>query len=53
MSTRRIAYEVLLSVIEQGAYSNLALKEAAKSVSSSETAFLYALVYNEIGRAHV
>ena len=48
MSTRRIAYEVLLSVIEQGAYSNLALKEAAKSVSSSETAFLYALVYNAL-----
>lgn len=48
MNTRRVAYETLMSVIEEGAYSNLALKNASKKVSQEEISFLYALVYSAL-----
>lgn len=54
MSVRRIALETLISVTEEGAYANLALKSAAARVASSEVRFLYALVYNALEhRAYV
>lgn len=48
MSVRRIALETLISITEDAAYANLALKSAAVRVEPSEVRFLYALVYNAL-----
>ena len=48
MTLRRVAYEVLKQIIENGAYANIALKKAASRVREGETSKLYALVYNAL-----
>ena len=45
MTVRRAAYETLFAVTTDGAYANLALKDAAKNVDMAEVKTLYALVY--------
>ena len=51
MTGRRAAYETLLSIIEDGAYANLALKNAADRVATSDVAALYATVYTATANA--
>lgn len=46
--TRRIALETLISITEDAAYANLALKEAKGKVPVSEAKYLYALVYTAL-----
>ena len=48
MTLRRKAYEVLREITENGAYANIALKRASRDVPESDTARLYALVYNAL-----
>lgn len=48
LSVRRAALETLVRILEDGAYTNLALKEASASVSPKEVPFLYALVNETI-----
>ncbi len=48
MNVRRAAWETLFSVTEDGAYANLALKEAAKTVSENDIPKLYSLVYTAL-----
>ena len=49
MNTRTVAYEVLLSVIEEGAYANLVLKEHAKRVKLLELIeFVHDYIANDI-----
>lgn len=51
LNVRRAALETLVKILEDGAYANLALKEAASSVSPKDVPFLYALVNETIARA--
>jgi len=44
-NVRRRALEALLAITEDGAYANLALKEAARGLSPEDARFLFALVY--------
>ena len=48
MTVRRVTYETLLSIIEGGAYANLALKEAAGKVPEAGVGTLYAWVYTAL-----
>lgn len=48
MKVRRAAFETLGAVLDDGAYANLALKEAAARVPTGEVSFLYALVYTAL-----
>ena len=48
LSARRAALETLVRILEDGAYANLALKEAAFSVAPKDVPFLYALVNETI-----
>lgn len=48
MTGRRAAYETLLSIIEDGAYANLALKNAVDRVATGDVAALYATVYTAL-----
>ncbi|MBQ6234999.1 MAG: 16S rRNA (cytosine(967)-C(5))-methyltransferase RsmB [Clostridia bacterium] len=51
LNVRRAAFETLVRILEDGAYANLALKEAASSVESKDVPYLYALVNETIARA--
>lgn len=51
LSVRRAALTTLIGIIEDGAYANLALKEAAASVAAKDVPFLYALVNETIAEA--
>ena len=54
MTIRRIAYETLLRITEDGAYANLALKDAAAGLDRRDVSFLFALVYTALDhRAYV
>ncbi len=48
LKVRRAALETLVRILEDGAYANLALKDAAKTVAASDVPFLYALVHETI-----
>ncbi len=48
LSARRAALETLIRILEDGAYANLALKEASASVAPKDIPFLYALVNETI-----
>ena len=50
LSVRRCALETLVRILEDGAYANLALKDAADSVAPSEVSYLYALVNETIAQ---
>lgn len=50
LSVRRAALETLVSIFEDGAYANLALKDAARTVAPSDVPYLYALVNETIVR---
>jgi 16S rRNA (cytosine967-C5)-methyltransferase len=50
LNVRRAALETLIRILEDGAYTNLALKEAAASVSEKDVPFLYALVNEAVLR---
>lgn len=50
MSLRRRALNALTAVTEDGAYANLALKEASNGLSPEDARFLYALVYGVLDR---
>ena len=51
LNVRRAALETLVRILEDGAYANLALKEAASSVGPKDVPYLYALVNETIARA--
>lgn len=51
LSVRRCALTTLVRIFEDGAYANLALKEAADSVAPSDVSYLYALVNETIARS--
>lgn len=51
LNVRRAALETLVRILEDGAYANLALKEAADSAASKDVPFLYALVNETIAEA--
>ena len=51
LNVRRAALETLVRIFEDGAYANLALKEAADSVDPKDVKYLYALVNETIARA--
>lgn len=51
MSVRRAALETVVHILEDGAYTNLALKDAAKRVPEKDVPFLYALVNETVLRA--
>ncbi len=51
LSVRRAALNTLIAVFEDGAYTNLALKEAADAVQKSDVPYLYALVNETIAKA--
>ena len=44
LNVRRAALETVVRILEDGAYTNLALKDAAKTVAEKDVPFLYALV---------
>lgn len=48
MTVRRAAFDALLAVTADGAYANLALKDAAEHVDAGEVKSLYALVYTAL-----
>lgn len=48
MSARRTALNVLVSVAEDGAYANLALKKAADGLPPQQARHIYALVYGTL-----
>ena len=48
MTFRKAALQTLVSIVEDGAYANLALKESARMVSNSDVSSLYALVYTAL-----
>lgn len=48
MSVRRVAADTLSKILDGGAYSNLALKEAARGMCERDVRFLYALVYTSL-----
>lgn len=50
LSVRRAALETLVRILEDGAYANLALKDAAKTVAPSDVPYLYALVNEAVAR---
>lgn len=50
LNVRRAALETLVRILEDGAYANLALKEAASSVEPKDVSYLYALVNETITR---
>ena len=50
LNVRRAALETLVRILEDGAYANLALKEAASSVDPKDVPYLYALVNETIAR---
>ncbi|MBR0435872.1 MAG: 16S rRNA (cytosine(967)-C(5))-methyltransferase RsmB [Clostridia bacterium] len=50
LSVRRAALETLVSIFEDGAYANLALKDAARTAAPSDVPYLYALVNETIVR---
>ncbi|MBQ1821501.1 MAG: 16S rRNA (cytosine(967)-C(5))-methyltransferase RsmB [Clostridia bacterium] len=50
LNVRRAALGVLIRILEDGAYTNLALKETADSVAPKDVPFLYALVNETIAR---
>ena len=50
LNVRRAALTALVRILEDGAYTNLALKETADSVAPKDVAFLYALVNETIAR---
>ena len=50
LSVRRAALETLVSIFEDGAYANLALKDAARNAAPSDVPYLYALVNETIVR---
>lgn len=51
LNVRRAALETLVRILEDGAYANLALKEAASAVEPKDVPYLYALVNETIARA--
>ena len=51
LNVRRAALETLVRILEDGAYANLALKEAASSVNPKDVPYLSALVNETIARA--
>ena len=51
LNVRRAALETLVRIIEDGAYANLALKQAASAAVPKDVPFLYALVNETIARA--
>ena len=51
LNVRRAALETLVRIFEDGAYANLALKEAADSVDAKDVKYLFALVNETIARA--
>lgn len=51
LNVRRAALETLVRILEDGAYANLALKEAASAVEPKDVPFLYALVNETIAEA--
>lgn len=51
LNVRRAALETLVRIFEDGAYTNLALKDAAASVAPKDVPFLYALVNETIAQA--
>lgn len=51
LNVRRAALISLIRIMEDGAYANLTLKEAASSVEPKDVPFLYALVNETIARA--
>ena len=50
LNVRRAALETLVRILEDGAYTNLALKDAADTVDAKDVPFLYALVNETIAR---
>ena len=50
LNVRRAALDALVRIIEDGAYANLALKDAARTVAPSDVPFLYALVNETVVR---
>ena len=50
LNVRRAALETLVRILEDGAYANLALKEASSSVDPKDVPYLYALVNEAIVR---
>ena len=48
MTVRRKAYDVLRAITEDGAYANIALKQASLYTSGNETRQLHSLVYNAL-----
>lgn len=51
LSVRRAALDTVVRILEDGAYTNLALKDAAKTVSEKDVPFLYALVNETVVRS--
>jgi 16S rRNA (cytosine967-C5)-methyltransferase len=51
LKVRRAALETLIRILEDHAYTNLALKDAAKTVAEKDVPFLYALVNETVVRA--
>lgn len=51
LNVRRAALETLVRILEDGAYTNLALKESASAVEPADVPFLYALVNETIAEA--
>ena len=52
LSARRAALQTLIRVLEDGAYTNLALKESAANVAAKDVPYLNALV-NETRRGDI
>ena len=50
LNVRRAALETVVRILEDGAYTNLALKDAAKTVQDSDVPSLYALVNETVVR---
>lgn len=48
LNVRRVALNTLIEILEDGAYANLALKEASASVDKKDVPYLYALVNETI-----
>ena len=51
LTARRAALETLVRILEDGAYTNLALKDASASVEPKDVPFLYALVNETIAQS--
>lgn len=48
MNARRVALDVLIDVLENGAYANLALKDACRDRDAQSAAFISSLVYTSL-----